>query len=150
MEQLKFYKYATIILVVLNLSMIAFFFIIRPKGKPHKGRNVVEILKLDKTQDDTFLKYADTHKASMKELDEQQKALLKTYFQTLTDTTNLTITDSLLMKVQILEKQKIESTYEHLEEVRTILNEEQLPYYQEFMNNVYNRILSESKENRKR
>lgn len=150
MEQVKFYKYTTFVLVILNLSMVAFFFLMKPKGQHHNGRNVVEILKLEKTQNDTFLQYADAHKALMKEFDEQQKALLKTYFQTLTDTTDLAITDSLLTEVQKVEREKIESTYEHLEDVRSILNEEQQPYFQEFMNRVYGRILSESTGNKKK
>lgn len=150
MEQVKFYKYATITLVVLNIAMVAFFFLTKPKGKPHNGRKVVEMLQLDEAQNDTFLKYVDTHKALMKGFNEKQKALLKTYFQTLTDTTNLAVTDSLLTEVQRLERQKIESTYEHLKDVRNILNEEQTPYFQEFMNKVYSRILSKDKKNKEK
>lgn len=153
MEQIKFFKYTTIFLAILNISMIAFFFITKPKGKhPHhdgKKGNALEILKLDKTQKETFSEYADAHKALMKDFNEEQKTLLKTYFETLTDTTNIAITDSLLTKVQVIEKQKIESTYEHLKDIQTILNKEQEPHFQEFMNQVYGRILAESKRNKK-
>ncbi|MFK7950735.1 MAG: hypothetical protein AB8G11_24325 [Saprospiraceae bacterium] len=147
MEQVKFYKYATIFLVILNISMVAFFFLTKPKGIPPRGnKNAIEILKLDKTQKDTFLQYADIHKSLMKGFNKEQKALLKTYFQTLTDTTNIAITDSLLTEVQALERKKIESTYEHLAEIKIILNEEQEPRYQQFMNRVYRMILAEGKK----
>lgn len=146
MEQAKFYKYAAIFLVILNLSMVAFFLITRPKpehGGKHHARNV---LKLDAAQNDTFQQYANTHKDLMKDLDEEQKQLLKTYFQTLTNPTNIGMTDSLLTQVQSLERQKIVSTYEHLKEVKVMLNEEQQPLFQDFMNHIYGRILLESRK----
>lgn len=145
MEQVKFYKYAMIFLAILNVSMVAFFLITKPKGKPD-NRNVIGILELDKTQKETFFQYAEAHKTLMNDFNKAQKAVLKTYFQTLTDTTNIAITDSLLTEVQALEREKIESTYEHLKEVKTILNEEQKPHFQKFMNRVYKMILAESKK----
>lgn len=148
MEQVKFFKYATFFLVALNISMVAFFFITKPKGIPprHGNRNALEILELDKTQKATFLQYAEAHKALMKDLNKEQKVLLKTYFQTLVEDKNLEVTDSLLAEVQALEKQKIESTYEHLTDVKSILNKEQQSHFQEFIDRVYEMILAESKK----
>ena len=77
MKQVKFYKYTTIFLMILNLLMVAFFLITKPKKGHVNKKNAIEILNLDKTQHEAFLEYVDKHKGLMQGFDKEQKQLLK-------------------------------------------------------------------------
>ncbi len=150
MKQLQFYKYAALVLLLLNLSMIAFFFLTKPKP-PHQGdgfqKRGPNIMNMDEKQHDLFLQSAKQHGQHMKAINKQQQDLLKPYFYSLIDSTKNTNPNATLNEVQDLERQKIESTYQHFQEVKSILKPEQQADFELFMNDVIERILMETKKN---
>ncbi len=151
MKQLQFYKYAAGALLLLNLAIMAFFFFTKPP--PHKRgsynfqKRAVDILKLDEQQHATFLQFAKVHNQKMDAVNEQQRMLLKPYFQSIIDTSKITDSERVLNEVQLLERNKIEVTYRHFQEVKSILNTEQQADFEEFMNNALEIILLETKKN---
>ncbi len=144
MKQLQFYKYATIGLLLLNLGMLTFFFLTKPKHHSRKDfkRGAVDILKLDDEQRETFFNLVKGHQQKMKVFSQHQKELLSPYFNSLIDSTE--VNQDVFDKVEELERQKIESIYQHFQEIKSILREEQMPGFEEFMNHVMKRILSNS------
>ncbi len=149
MSQLKFYKYATFSLLLLNILLIGFFFLHRPPHSPNnmKGkRTAMEALKLSDKQHDTFLGFAEKHVQHMHSIEEQQKELLNDYFLQLINTSKNIDSDSLLSKVQLLEREKIEKTYQHLEEVKSLLKKEQYIYFEGFMNHIMRVLLGKKRE----
>ncbi|AWV97878.1 hypothetical protein [Arcticibacterium luteifluviistationis] len=147
MKQQDFYKYSTIGLLILNLAMVAFFFLTKPKAgqehRPEQG-NPIEILKLNSEQHELFIKSAMQHKENMDKIGASQRALVSPFFNGLIDKpTNSK--DSLLQEIQELEKEKIELTYKHFEEIKAILKPEQLASFEPFMKTILKEILSPSK-----
>lgn len=152
MNQLKFYKYAALGLLGLNLTMIAFFILTKPKQHPKpKGGDVpevvIEILKLDEEQRAAFLVSAKHHGETMGEITQQQKSILEPYFHKLIDSNKDLNSDSLLTQYQNLERQKIELTHQHFQDVKSMLKEDQYANFEVFMNSVLKSVLSEKKKN---
>ena len=150
MKQLQFYKVATWGLLVLNLSMVAFFFLTAPP--PHHGRKLGgqkagAIMKMNDQQNESFHLLAEEHMKKMEGFNNQQRNLLKPYFSSLIDSKAAINSDSLLNKVQLLERNKIESTYQHFQDVKSILKPEQHTYFEEFVEHAMGRILLGQKKN---
>jgi len=141
MKQLQFYKYAAIGLLLLNIAMMTFFFLVKSKHAHGRGleKGAKAILQLDDTQNDAFLKLVKKHRQKMNAFNEDQKELLKPYFDSLVDSTGSQ--KEVLDKVEKLERQKIESIYQHFQEIKSILRPEQLSNFEEFMNHAIKRIL---------
>ena len=153
MNRQQFYKSAAIILLLMNLAIIAFFFLTKPHppGANRGGdfsRQAIDMLQLDKAQHRSFLQLTKDHSLNMTDIDEQKRALLKPYFQHHSKDAQNTYTDSLLVQIQLLERQKIEDTYAHFQEVETLLHDKQKPHFEKFRNKALEIILMESKGNR--
>ena len=150
MKQLQFYKYATWGLLVLNLSMIAFFFLTRPEPPlPHSAKSflpqAIEMLHLDEQQRAAFEQSARAHNQEMNSINEQQQELLLPYFQSLADSSKSIDTEKLVSQIQRLEGDKVESTYRHFQSVKSILRPEQQAFFEAFMNHALRIILLEQK-----
>jgi hypothetical protein len=152
MKQFQLYKYATWTLLVLNLALIAFFVFTKPQPPPNRGgkkfsEKAVDILKLDGQQQDRFLQAAKQHNQQMETINGQQQDLLKPYFNSLINTDQQVNSDTLLQQIQQLERNKIESTYRHFQEVKSMLNSEQQAGFEEFVNHALEIILLDKKKN---
>jgi hypothetical protein len=155
MKQLQFYKYATWFMVILNISMIAFFFLTRPPhqglpsgeggGPPFKNK-AIDILKLDESQHAIFLKSVQAHRDLIQKTDKKQRDLLKPYFHQLIDPEQVVDVDSTLHKIQQLERNKIESTYQHFQEIKSILTPDQQADFEVFMKDALKMILMETEK----
>ena len=144
MKQLQFFKYATGAMILLNLLIIAFFLLTKPKPPafpPHNARSngfqvrAIDILKLDKQQHTTFLQSAKQHSQQMESINRQQRDLLKPYFHSIIDSTINIASETVLDEIQQLERNKIEATYQHFQQVKSILKNEQQADFKVFINN---------------
>lgn len=136
-----------LVLLVLNVSIIAFFFITKPKHAPVGHVNhgfmeeAIDRLDLDEKQEEVFAQSAKRHNMMMKEISAKQKELLKPYFLTISDKGNNVNKDSIIVEIQKLKEKKINETYHHFEEVKTLLKPEQQKYYDEFLLQAIGRIM---------
>ncbi|GJM34180.1 MAG: hypothetical protein DHS20C18_31810 [Saprospiraceae bacterium] len=149
MNTLQLYKYTSWGLLLLNLSMIAFFFLTKPNPPMRDGaRNFrprgIELLQLDKKQQTEFIGLAEQHNQQMRGLNDQQRNLLEPYFYSLIDSTKMTDRENILNEVQQLERQKIETTFHHFQEVKSILKNEQQADFELFMTNALKVLLLDS------
>lgn len=156
MEQSKFYKYIIVGLVGLNIAVLAFFSLSKPRP-PHElsyknnRAEVIEILHLDDQQATQLKRLADEHVRSMEEFKVQQAAILSPYFISVIDSGESNGIDSLLFqKYQESEKAKIELTYKHFQQIKELLREDQYPYFQKFVHKTVDRVLVGEKKEMKR
>ena len=146
MTQLKLYQFAAWGLLVLNLSMVAFFFLTKPappdRAEGQQFRNeAMNILQLDEQQRTTFSELAATHNKEMNKLKKAQQDLLKPYFDHLLSEAGGVSPDSILLQYQQLEREKLVVTYQHFEDIKGILKEGQKDNFPKFMEEAIRALL---------
>ena len=152
MKQLKFYKYAAVSLLVLNLVLVVFLLLSPSKGQqlpPPNGHpnhhSATEIMKLDEQQNAAFLENVKVHKTQIERLNKEQRQLLQGYFETLFDGSPSHQNDTLLQQVQAIEVQKIEVTYEHFKAIKVTLKPEQYEGFETFVHKMLKKITSKGR-----
>lgn len=143
MSKLNFYKYSAISLLLLNIALVAFLLFSPPKGRPLGGKNqrATQVMNLDEAQNEAFLMSAKVHQSKIEELNNQQRAILKTHFETLLDDEKVAQNDSLLIKASVIEQEKVAITYQHFAEIKELLKPEQQAGFKEFVDLMLQRIL---------
>lgn len=146
MSQLKFYKYATWALLLLNMGLLVFFLLTKPRPPhpppPHQFQaEVIELLELNEQQISTFKKLAEEHGQKLTSINEQQQKRLPSYFNSLITSSNPINNDSILVELQRLEREKIEVTYQHFQDIKSMLNKNQLPHFENLMERFIDRLL---------
>ena len=151
MSELKFFKYLAGGLLLLNLIMLGFFFLTKPGPPKHKRpvrERAVRFMKLDKGQHQAFLQFANEHMALMDGFSNEQRNLLRPYFISILDAAKTIDTDTLLAQIQSIERKKIESTYQHFLDVKSILRPDQYAGFEQFMTAALEFILLDQENNR--
>lgn len=139
MNQVKFYKITTWGLALLNISILAFLMLTKPAPPRHHHPNhgfkseVSKILKFDDGQQSMFLKLAEEHSQELRSISEKQQTIFNRYFESLVDTSTTHDNANNLTEFQQLEKEKFEVTRQHLLDVKKLLREDQLPHYEQFI-----------------
>lgn len=154
MKESNFYKYAAILLLVINVGLLAFVFTRKPPHhRPHadgKGMEnhqqkhqdkAAKMLNLDEAQKATFIALATTHRQQMIAIDEEQKRLLDNGFKGLTDTAQMVSFSQDLKKIEALEGEKITKTFAHFREIKAMLRTEQLTNFEKFMEGAKQHLL---------
>ncbi len=148
MKTLQFYKYATFILLALNIGLIIFSFVGRPKGNRGEPQlRATETLDLDETQNELFLASAKRHITQVRSISEEQKELLMPYFNSIADATLEVDEDSILKAVEQLERNKIAQTHQHFSEIKSILRDDQIDDFKGFMDRILGKLLDTKKIN---
>ena len=143
MKALQFYKIAALVLLVVNVLMFGFFLYKKPpppRSMPNHLR-ATERFQFDDSQNTQFLKMADEHVEEVAQYSMEQKGLLKKYFSQL-EGVQIQDSTSLLSEITEIEVEKIQSTFDHLNDVKMLLNEDQKSEFSKFMNQVMRNVLS--------
>lgn len=148
MNTSNFYKYLSILLLILNIAALSFIFLGRKGHLMNKG--AAHMLQLNTDQQELFDASAIKHHESIQTINSKHAETLKTYFETLTGNELITLKDSLLTEINTLEKSKLEITYNHFKEIKSLLNEDQLPEFDNFMEHMLRRILPKKGDMKKR
>lgn len=136
-------------MVLINLLLLGFvFFQNKPQlGIPfHLRMAAKHEMNLDDKQLEKFVESAERHKKAIRDLNEQQQALLQQYYLPLLHDKKNVNSASLEKAINQIEKRKLEITYQHFEEVKTMLRPEQMAGYQHFIQNALGRILGHQKK----
>ena len=151
MSQLKFYKRVTWGLLFLNIGMLAFFLLTKP-GPPHQKprhafeEEIVELLNLDNEQKAEFEKMAMDHHEKMNTISHKQSELLPVYFETLVNQKRQIDTNRIKNQYQQLEWDKIQVTHAHFEQLKLLLNDNQVPHFQTFVDKIMDRLINPQKK----
>jgi hypothetical protein len=145
MKQLPFYKYATWILLLLNLAIVGFFFFTRPPA-PHGGDGkpplrAIDILEMNDEQHRDFLASVKRHEERLDAINKEQSGALLPYFRSITIESDTTNYDSALIRVQALERAKIESLFQHFQELKDILRADQQAAFKAFVEDIVEKNL---------
>ncbi len=140
MNKLTFYRYAAIGMLLLNVAMLTFFFLTMPSNRPldgpHRVARAEEFISLDEEQVATFERYAREHEEAVRRLNQRHSELLSDYFKLLGDAGAAAQRDTLLSEILDMESQKISITYNHFEDIRSMLRDDQVDGFEEFYQEI--------------
>ncbi|MCX8210478.1 MAG: hypothetical protein OTI34_05495 [Lewinella sp.] len=139
MEKITLYRITVAGLLLLNLVLVAFLWFGRPNAGPPPFR-AVERFDLSEEQSKQFFKSAGAHRATMRQVNGEQRDVLREYFKTLKVPANNTPIP-VPPEVLRLEEQKVQATYDHFLAVKGLLNPEQRNEYPSFIDYVIERVV---------
>ncbi|WP_020538846.1 hypothetical protein [Lewinella cohaerens] len=151
MKTAQFYKYATWLLLSLNLLLVAFFFLGRPgppngPGRQNFREEAVSVLQLSSEQEAAFVESAMKHSEAMTKLGKQEDSMLKNYFEPLLGYPKSEDPDSLMAEILGIERAKIEGTFQHFAEVKALLDDSQGANFDEFMRRALRMLLLDEQQ----
>lgn len=126
MKKEKFLWILVIVLIALNAATL--FFIVRGPRPDHENRfdrTVVDELELNDKQIKQFNAMKREHHQEIMRLDAEMRSVYERYFYLLTNTMNSSEKDSLETILSNKQKEKIQITYHHFEELKSICTEKQ-------------------------
>ena len=147
MNKLKIYQWATWSMLLLNLTMICFFMLTKPKHPNNKNFNnaVKQEMGLNEEQEKLFLVSADKHREQMAIISDRQQVLWQSYFTTLSSSYTLIKNDSTISELQNLETQKIAVTTTHFKEIKSFLMPAQYRGFSVFQQRLLERNFKKDK-----
>ncbi|WP_339926253.1 hypothetical protein [uncultured Cyclobacterium sp.] len=146
----KIFKIGFFCLLIIN-GVLAFVMLNHPRppfSRPQeKGALMFKIsneLNLSESQKKSFFISAENHQKGMAMIEEQQKELVKEYFEFL----KMPVVDEVaraekLNAVALKEAEKIDMTYAHFEELKNLCKEEQKEAFNEIISEVQQVLLGE-------
>ncbi|MEL6673715.1 MAG: hypothetical protein AAFR61_16030 [Bacteroidota bacterium] len=156
MERGQLYKYATLGLLLLNLGLLGWI-ISRDRPFPppvherHGPRgNAQTIMGLSDAQHEAFGVLIDRHTKGIERVSDQQKPIIDAYFQPLLDAGVSLNPDSVLQEMMELEAEKLRLVYQHLQEVKDMLEPGQEDGFADFVAFIKKIIAKPPKKNPRR
>jgi Spy/CpxP family protein refolding chaperone len=144
MSKVKILTISVIALVILNLGMMVFFMVIKPKEyKSHRGgirKMIVEKLDLDAQQTQQFEKIVERHKMKIDSIDQQIKLTKENLYAQLSEPqVNQKVKDSLINVLSNYQKTIENAHFKHFQNVKNICNTpEQQENYKELVKELGN------------
>ncbi|MEP0365816.1 MAG: Spy/CpxP family protein refolding chaperone [Cyclobacteriaceae bacterium] len=132
MTSKKIYQIGFVALILINATLIFLLAQHRPPRRPMHSEaaqnTIVEkissTLALTEDQKTDYQSMASQHGEQMRVLDGNHRVLIKAYFETLNDNA-ASSADSIRNEILQLESEKLQYTYDHFEELKSILSEQQ-------------------------
>ena len=147
MNKLKIYQWATWSMLLLNLAMLCFFMLTKPKHPNNINFNkaVKQEMNLNEEQEKLFLVSAKKHIEQMAIISDRQQALWQSYFKSLSSADTLVKNDSIISELQNLETQKIAVTTTHFKEIKSFLMPAQYKGFSVFQQRLLERNFKKDK-----
>lgn len=153
MKNERFYKIVIVLLLLLNTGTLAFLWMKAnrtapfPAGGPGKHNRVDRLMseKLHFTpqQEDLMVNLKNEHHFQILEIQEEESKLHTELFGLLHSNNNDTAAKkAILDKLAANDTRKEEVTFEHFRQIRAILTPEQLPKFDELMEEIASHIMS--------
>lgn len=123
-----------ILLIVVNGATL--FFLIsgrRPEPGNRFDRTITEVLQLSEDQTRQFNVMKKAHHQEMIRVDREMRSTYETYFYLLSDTGNIPEKDSLENVLGKKQKEKIQITYQHFNDLKSICTPEQKEKFNELI-----------------
>ena len=132
-------------MLAINVALILFI-VLSPPGLPRREKarpmkdHIGNQLGFNDKQKETFEKMVKSHREQIREIEMEERVLIKAYFKNLTIEEQGVSSDSLLSKIMFLKGERTKSTFQHLEELKGLCTEEQLEKYDKVMQRVIPRL----------
>ena len=148
----KIYKLALVLLILINGALV--FLLLQnappprpgPKGHGPLLEKITAKLELTEDQRLSYSGMALGHRENMRMIEKEQKRLITSYFQSLMHTTQNQSNDSLVDQILKQEQRKLEITYAHFEELKTLLDEKQKDRFELIMKDILKVLVGEGKK----
>jgi protein CpxP len=144
MKKENFLMIVVVALLVLNFGTLGYLFL----GKGHRNGSmlphppkpdkvIIERLKLNPGQIETFEGLKQEHRSGINQLNEASKQLYQEYFALLkTDTADMAATQVLEQRLAAVQTQKDSFTFNHFIKLRALCTEEQKPLFDDFVDEL--------------
>jgi protein CpxP len=153
MRNEHFYKIVIVLLLLLNGGTLGYLWLSKsrqesghvPPGMHHRNhvdRLMSEKLALTAEQEEQFQELKQEHNGHMIELQQAEKRLHIELFKLLKARTDTLAKNNLLAELERNDRRKEEVTFDHFRKLRSILNPEQQPKFDELMEEIASQILS--------
>lgn len=144
------YKIGLLAMLIVNVTLL-FLMFSRSKPPMEGGKGLMgkisNKLNLDKEQETTFFKLAKKHRREMEKIEKEQKQLIKNYFNFLhTSEVNLNEKSRITEELKSLEAQKLEVTFQHFEELKSLCDDTQKAQFKTIINEIINVLTDEGKK----
>lgn len=130
-------KLLWILIIVLVFVNGATLFFLAAGRRPEPGnrfdRTITEILQLSEDQTQQFNVMKREHHQEMIRVDKEMRSTYEKYFYLLSDTANIKERDSLENVLGKKQKEKIQITYEHFNELKSLCSSEQKEKFKELV-----------------
>jgi len=130
MKNKRVYQIGLLTLILLNVVLI-YLLVNGPKrpstSEPRRGSIIEKIsahLELTDDQVSDYRLMAAAHRKQMTSFEKDHRTLIKAYFETLNEHSSTSV-DSIKYEILKNESDKLEYTYEHFEELKSILSDQQ-------------------------
>lgn len=134
----KIYKVGFFVLLIINIALVSFV-VLKRQGSSMKRdmrERLSNQLALDESQKMAFMNMAKQHREKIREIDNQERTLLETYFDFVINPDSTNSKEEILERIQVLKKAKVLATYNHFQELKGICNDEQQVKFEAFMKKV--------------
>jgi protein CpxP len=157
MSNSKVYKIGFSVMLVINITVIAFL-LIGPPAHPQRGPSgahqrdlkdeISNGLQLNEEQRHQYLEMAVEHREELRIIERSQKELASQYlgFLKLTEVSDNEMAE-VLSRLSQLESAKIDATYEHFEELKKLCTASQLADFDKIMDQVISVLLDRGNKN---
>jgi protein CpxP len=134
MNNTKFLKVVIILLLLINISTIAFMWLNRPQPKDNIGDFFAKELHFTDKQKEQFAVLRDEHRELRKSLSEENKEKHDAYFDLLKNAAvdSVVIKNAISELLKIREKEEL-GTFTHFQKVRAICDENQKKKFDEII-----------------
>lgn len=150
MKQALLIKVVMGILLVLNVSLLAFIFTQQqaprgPRAEGRKGKEPVpellsRTLSLTPEQKESLKKLGRKHHEGLMDMDRDQGTTMLNYFSMKNKGVADEITEDLLNQILEIEKEKILYTHQHFEDIKSLCTEEQIQKFPEVLEIIFNQM----------
>ncbi|MEL7006601.1 MAG: hypothetical protein AAFN93_28335 [Bacteroidota bacterium] len=131
MKSKKIYQIGFLVLILINATLI-YLLVKRPQRPPmnrgsRQGSIIEKIsahLELTEEQAANYRLMAKQHGQQMRSFEADHRELVKAYFETF-NSSSIASPDSIKIEILNIESEKLEYTYEHFKELKSILEEHQ-------------------------
>ncbi|WKV12427.1 hypothetical protein [Marivirga harenae] len=142
----KIYKIGFLVLLVINIAMLVLFVLKPDRSRSKEGIKEKIAMQLDFTEDQksSFGEMVDKHRNAIRTLNDQERKLTDQYFSQLQSsssaTENLAKQEATFQEIMNVKSKKLSTTYLHLDDVKSLCNDEQLEKFDAFLKQVIPRL----------
>lgn len=147
MSRERFYKITILCLLLLNFGILGYLVFSRNSNSGHPPHDapdkiIIERLKMDERQQDSFNELKHEHHSQIMELQEQSSEIHKALYTLLkTGNTRDAVKDSLLKLLQQNALEREQVTFDHFQKLRAVLRTEQQVKFDELVEEMSQRIM---------
>ncbi len=142
----KFYKIGFFALLVINVTLVVLFILKPDRSRSENGMKEKIAAQLDFTeeQETAFEGMVGEHRTAIRALNDQERKLTESYFSRLKSSSigseNAAKQETAFQEIMEVKSKKLQTTYLHLEGVKSLCDEDQMQKFDKVVNEIIPRL----------